>query len=72
MTLARRIFHYKEDWPLKEANAYFTKHMSLVKDQREKLESDLKQDEFLNPFEKHARYKAAFHFRAKRNAQQRA
>ena len=35
LTLARRVFHPKEAWPLKEANTYLSKHLSLVKEQRE-------------------------------------
>ena len=52
LTLARRVFHLKEAWSLKEARVYLSKHLSLVKEQREELESDLKQDEFLKPLEK--------------------
>ena len=36
------------------------------------MESDIKQDELLEPLEKHASFKTAFDFRAKINAQQRA
>ena len=60
MTLDRRVFHPNEAWPLKEANSYLTKHLSLVKAQREELEIDLKQDEFLKLFEKQASLKATF------------
>ena len=67
-TLARRVFHTKEAWPLKKANAYLSKYLSLVKEQREELESDLKTDEFLNLLEKQASFKATFDFRAKMNA----
>ena len=68
LTLARRVFHPKEAWPLKEANAYLSKYLSLVKEQREELESDLKQDEFLKPLGKQASFKTTFDFRAKMNA----
>ena len=35
LTLARRVFHPKEACPLKEENAYLSKYLSLVKEQRE-------------------------------------
>ena len=35
MTLARRVFHPKEAWLLKEANTYLANHLYLVKTQRE-------------------------------------
>ena len=56
---------------MKEANAYLTKYLSLVKAQREELVSDLKKDEFMKPFEKQASFKADVDFRPKMNAQQR-
>ena len=43
---------------------------SLVKVQREELESGLKQDCFLRPHEKHTSFKAVSHFKAKMNVQQ--
>ena len=72
MTLARRLFNNKGPWPLKKANSYLTKYLMLVKDQREEIKSDLKQDKFLKPFQKQAIFKAAFYFSAQMNAQQRA
>ena len=48
-TLARRVFYPKGAWPLKEANAYLSKYLSLINEQREELGSDLKQIEFLKP-----------------------
>ena len=43
MRPARRVFHHKEAWLLKEADAYqLTKHLSLVKDQREGLQSNIR------------------------------
>ena len=36
------------------------------------MESDLKQDEFLKPFEKQASFKDAFDFRTKMNTRQKA
>ena len=47
MALARRVIHPKEPWPLKEANAYLVKHLSLILEQREELESDMKPDKYL-------------------------
>ena len=72
LRLARRVFYTKEAWPLKRASAYLSKYLSLVKEQREELESDLKKEEFLNLLEKQASFKATFDFRAKMNTQQRA
>ena len=64
LTLARRVFHPKEAWPLKEGNANHSKYLSLVKEQRKELESYLKQDKFFNPLEKQASLKGAMDFRA--------
>ena len=33
MTLARMVFYPKEPWPLKEANTYLNKNLTLFKDQ---------------------------------------
>ena len=57
---------------MKEANAYLSKYLSLVKEQREQLDTDLKEDEFLKPLEKQASFKTTFDFRVNMNAQQRA
>ena len=70
--MARRVFHTKDVWPLKDDNAYLTKSPTLVKEQCEEQVSNLRQAEFLKPYERNACFKAAFYFRAKMNAQQRA
>ena len=49
--MAKKVFHPKEVWPLKEANAFLMKNLTLVKEQREELERDLKQDDFMKPHE---------------------
>ena len=68
--MAKKVFHPKEVWPLKEANAFLMKNLTLVKEQREELESDLKQDNSLKPHEKHTSFKAVSDFKAKMNKQQ--
>ena len=67
MALARRVFHPKEPWHLKEGNSYIIKHLSLVPEQTEELESDLKPDKFLKPLEKQASFKGTCDFRNKMN-----
>ena len=68
--MAKKVFHPKEVWPLKEANAFLMKNLTLVKEQREELDSDLKQDNSLKPHEKHTSFKAVSDFKAKMNIQQ--
>ena len=53
----------------KDANAFIAKNFILVKSQREELESDLKQNDFLKVHKKHPSYKAQFDFRTKMHAQ---
>ena len=68
--MAKKVFHPKEVWPLKEANAFLMKNLTLVKEQREELESNLKQDNFVKTHEKNTSCKAVCHFKAKMNVQQ--
>ena len=43
MTLARRVLHPIEVWPMKDANAFIIKNLTLVKSQKDELEFDFKQ-----------------------------
>ena len=56
-------------WPTKDANTFISKNLTLVKIQREEMESDCREDDFLKVHEKHPSYKAAFNFRTKMHTQ---
>ena len=65
--MAKRVFHppEAERWPTKEANAFMTKHLTLVPEQKMELESDLTQEAFLKDLEKNSSYKQASDFKTK-------
>ena len=40
MTLARRVFHPPKVWPTKDVNKFIIKNLTLVKSQKDDLESE--------------------------------
>ena len=65
--MAKRVFHPPEAkrWPTKEANAFMTKHLTLVPEQKMELKSDLTQEAFFKDFKKNPSFKQAFEFKTK-------
>ena len=47
MTIARRVFHPPQVWPKKDTNAFNVINLTVVNSQKEELESDLEQDDFM-------------------------
>ena len=50
--MAYRVFDPDHFWQTKEANAFMTKNLTLIPDQKRTLESDLVMENFLKDFEK--------------------
>ena len=48
--MAQRVFHPPDIWLTKDANAFMTKNLTLIPDQKKDLESDLIQESFLKEF----------------------
>ena len=63
--MAQRVFHPLDVWLTKDANAFMTKNLTLVPDQKRELESDQVQKNFLKDLEKVPGYKASFEFKNK-------
>ena len=70
--MAQRGFHLTDVWLTKDANAFMTKNLTLIPEQKRELESDLVQENFLNNFEKVPGYKANFEFKNKMFASMRS
>ena len=58
--MAQRVFHPPDIWLTKDANAFMSKNLTLIPEQRKELESDLIQESFLKDYEKVPGYKASF------------
>ena len=67
MAMAKRVLHplEAERWPSGEANAFMKKYLTLIPEQRQKLESDLYMEPFLKEHEKNPSFKQAFDFKTK-------
>merc|ERR1712240_393866 len=65
--MAKRVLNPQEDhrWPSAEAHAFMKKYLTLVPDQKMRLESDLYLEPFLKEHEKYSSYKQAFDFKTK-------
>ena len=50
--MAQRVLHPNSIWLTKDANAYITKILTLIPEQKRELESDLVQESFLKDYEK--------------------
>ena len=61
--MAQRVFHPQEVWLTKDANAFISKNLTLIPEQRKELESDLVRKSFLKDYEKNPGYKASFRFK---------
>ena len=59
------MFNPSRVWQNKEANAFSTKFLTLIPDQKKALESNLVMETFLRDFEKVLGYKSAFEFKNK-------
>ena len=58
--MAQRVFHLLDVWLTKDANAFMTKNLTLIPEQKREWKSDLVQESFLKDFEKFSGYKANF------------
>ena len=70
--MAQRVFHPQAVWITKDANAFMSKNLTLVPEQRKELESDLVQESFLKDYERVPGYKASFKFKTKMFASMRS
>ena len=70
--MAQRVFQPPDVWLTKDANAFMTKNLTLISEQKRELESDLVQESFLKDFEKVPGYKASFEFNKKMFASMRS
>ena len=70
--MAQRVFHTPDVWLTKDTNAFMTKNLTLIPEQKGELESDLVQESFLKDFEKVPGYKASFEFKNKMFASMRS
>ena len=70
--MAQRVFHPQEVWLTKDANAFISKNLALIPEQRKELESDLVRKSFLKDYEKNPGYKASFGFKTKMFASMRS
>ena len=61
--MGQRVFHPPDFWLTKDVNAFMTKNLTLIPEQKRELESDLVQESFLKDFEKVPGYKASFEFK---------
>ena len=48
--MGQRVFHPPDFWLTKDANAFMTKNLTLILEQKRELESDLVQVSFLKDF----------------------
>ena len=48
--MAQRMFHPPDMWLTKDANAFMTKNLTLILEQKRELESDLVQVSFVKDF----------------------
>ena len=58
--MAQRVFNPDHVWQTKNANAFMTKNLTLIPEQKRELESDLVMEDFLRDYEKVPGYKASF------------
>ena len=67
MAMAKRVLQAleAERWPSAEAHAFMKKYLTLIPDQRMRLESDLYLEPFLKEHKKNPSYKQAFDFKTK-------
>ena len=67
MAMAKRVLHPSEAerWPSAEANTFMKKYLTLIPEQRQKLESDLYMEPFLKEHKKNPSFKQAFDFKTK-------
>ena len=63
--MAQIVFDPSCVWQTKEANAFSTKYLTLIPDQKKVLESDLVMESFLKDYEKVPGYKSTFEFKNK-------
>ena len=70
--MAQRVFDPSRVWQTKEANAFSTKFLTLIPDQKRALESDLVMETFLRDYEKTPGYRSAFEFKNKMFASMRS
>ena len=67
MAMAKRVLHPSEAerWPSAEANTFMKKYLTLIPEQRQKLESDIYMEPFLKEHERNPSFKQAFDFKTK-------
>ena len=67
MAMAKRVLHplEAERWPSVEANTFMKKYLTLIPEQRQKLESDLYMEPFLKEHKRNPSFKQAFDFKTK-------
>ena len=70
--MANLLFHPLDLWLTKDANAFINKNLTLVKDLKRELESNLQPDKFLGEYKKIPGYKLVFKVRAKLQASMRS
>ena len=70
--MAQRVFDPDHVWQTKEANAFMTKNLTLIPDQKRALEIDLVMENFLKDYEKVPGYKSQFEFKNKMFASMRS
>ena len=65
--MAKRMLHPQEAkrWPSAEAHTFMKKFLTLIPEQRKKLESDLYLEPFLKEYERNPSFKQAFDFKTK-------
>ena len=67
IAMAKRVLHPSEAerWPSSEAHAFMKKYLTLILEQRMRLESDLYLEPFLKEHERNPAFKQAFYFKTK-------